>query len=254
MKRLLFWLFTATFLPLPLYAAEVTHHLASSIAFLDAAEETFTYKFYNNRDYDIKTSVITTNTFGTLYPFKATYHSVGTYNKNVFKPQSYFQTSKSRFHNRSKEIVYADGVPQYRISIKDDYKRRDETPIDSQYASSNDLLTTFAALTEQVMRKNNCDFEQYSFNGKRYSLSKVKTIGKEKIETPYFKGKALKCQYHLEVLDDADAGFMLRKDEPIYFWVLRDKQTDLPFIARILVESTPFGELEALTTKIEVKK
>ncbi|MBO6290152.1 MAG: DUF3108 domain-containing protein [Alphaproteobacteria bacterium] len=254
MKRLLLCFFMVAFLPISAQAVEVTHHLASSIAFLDAAEETFTYKFYNNRDYDIKTSVVTTNTFGALYPFKATYHSVGTYNKNVFKPQSYFQTSESRFHNRSKEIVYADGVPQYRISIKDDYKRQDETPIDSKYASSNDLLSTFAALTEQIIRQNKCDFEQYSFNGKRYSLSKVKTVGKEKIKTPYFEGKALKCQYQLEVLDDADAGFMLQKDEPIYFWVLRDKQTDLPFIARILVESTPFGELEALTTKIEVKK
>jgi hypothetical protein len=254
MKRFLFGLFTAILLPLPLHAAEVTHYIASSVAFLDAAEETFTYKFYNNRDYDVKTTVTTTNSFGALYPFKATYHAVGTYDKNGFKPQSYFQTAKSRFHNRSKEIVYADGVPQYRISIKDDYKRRDETTINSQYTSSNDLLTTFAALTEQVIRKDNCDFEQYSFNGKRYSRSKIKTIGKEKIKTPYFKGKALKCQYSLEVLDDAEAGFMLKKDEPIYLWILRDKQTDLPFIARILVESTPFGELEALTTKIEVKK
>ena len=254
MKRLLFGLFSIIFIPLPVNAAEVTHYISSSIAFLDAAEETFTYKFYNNRDYDVKTTVKTTNSFGALYPFKATYHAVGTYNKDVFKPQSYFQSAKSRFHSRSKEIVYANGVPQYRISIKDDNKRQDPTPIDSQYASSNDLLTTFATLTEQIMRKNNCDFEQYSFNGKRYSLSKIKTVGKEKIKTPYFKGKALKCQYYLEILDDAEAGFMLKKDEPVYIWILRDKQTDLPFIARILIESTPFGELEALTTKIEVKK
>ena len=39
----------------------------------------------------------------------------------------------------------------------------------------------------------------------------------------------------------------------IYFWILTDKKTDLPFVAKIFIKSTPLGKLEALTTKIEVK-
>ena len=78
-------------------------------------------------------------------------------------------------------------------------------------------------------------------------------MGFENIHTPFFSGNAMKCQYHLEVLDDAEAGFMLTKDEPVYFWALQDQQTNAWFLARILVEKTPFGKMESLTTSIKVK-
>ena len=254
MKRGLFYIFIIALISFPAAALEVLQKFDTTIGFFDASKETFAYKFYNAHDYDIKTTVTTTGTFGALYPFSASYHAVGTFNKAKFMPQSYFQTAKSRFHKRSKEIVYQNGVPQYRISQKDKKRLQDAIEIDEKYTSSHDLISTFAELSWQIIKGGKCDFEKYSFNGKRYSLSKVKTLGKEKIKTPYFEGKALKCAYHLEVLDDAEAGFFLNKDEPIYFWILHDKQTDLPFIARILVESTPFGAMETITTEIEVKK
>jgi hypothetical protein len=52
---------------------------------------------------------------------------------------------------------------------------------------------------------------------------------------------------------DTDAGFLLNRDEPAYLWLLNDEKTGLPFVAKIFIKSTPLGELEALTTKIEVK-
>lgn len=238
----------------PAFALEVTHKMSTSIGVFDACEQSLIYRFYGDKDYDIKTTLHTTGVFGTLYSFRAMYHAVGTYQKQNFKPQDYFYEAHSAFHDRTKEIVYNDGVPQYRISTKDKSKRKDKIVVDEKYDSAIDLLSTFALLTEQVIRQNNCDMERYSFNGKKYTLSTVKSRGKEKIKTPYFAGKALKCEYHLEVLDDADAGFLLTKDVPIYFWVLRDEKSDAPFVAKIVVESTPFGKLESLTTEIEVKK
>lgn len=235
-------------------ALQVTHHLDTTIGIFNACAETFTYKFYNDRDYDIKTSVYTKGTFGALYPFKSQYHSIGTFSGSNFKPQSYYQEAKSRFNNRTKEIFYQDGVPQYRISTKNDERVKYECKLNNKYQSSNDLLTTFAKLTHQIMQTGKCNFDGYSYNGKRYSRSTVKTIGTEKLKTPYFSGKAIKCSYKMEILDDASAKFILDGKKPVYFWVMRDEQTDAPFIARILVESTPLGQLESLTTKIEVKK
>ena len=238
----------------PALALEVTHQMETSIGVFDACKQTLTYRFYRDKDYDMKTTLETTGVFGTLYPFRATYHAVGTYQKNDFKPQDYFYETHSAFNNRTKEIVYQNGVPQYRVSTKNDSKRTDKITVDAKYGPAMDLLSIFAVLTEQVANKNKCDMERYSFNGKKYALSLVKTLGKEKIKTPYFSGKALKCEYHLDELEDADAGFLLKKDVPIYFWVLRDEQTDAPFVAKIVVENTPFGKLESLTTKVEVKK
>ena len=253
MKRGLIYIFILMVFSLQAAAMEVLHNLETTIGVFDACTETFSYKFTDN-NYDIKTSVKTAGAFGALYPFFAQYHSFGTYDKNGFKPQKYVQSSQSRFHKRAKEIVYQDGVPQYRISQKDKKRRQDDIEIKEPDKANNDLLSTFAELSRIIIDENKCDYEQYSFNGKRYSLSKVETVGSENLQTPYFEGEALKCQYILEVLDDADAGFFLNKDVPVYFWVLKDKTTNMPFIARILVESTPFGQLESLTTKIEVKK
>lgn len=254
MKRGLIYIFIFSLVTFPAAALEVFHRLNTTLGIFAASTETFSYKFYNNRDYDVKTTVETTGTFGVVYPFNASYHAVGIFDKQSFRPQSYFQTAQSRFHKRSKEIVYQNGIPQYRISQKDKKRRQDTVEINTQYPSSNDLLSTFAELSWQVVQKDNCDFERYSFNGKRYSRSSVKTLNKEKIKTPYFSGKALKCEYKLEILDDAEAGFMLNSDTPVHFWILKDKSTGAPFIARILVESTPFGQMETLTTEIEVKK
>ena len=235
-------------------ALQMYEEMQTSIGFFDACEQTLAYSFFQEKDYDMKTTLKTTGTFGTLYPFSAMYHAVGTYKKQEFKPQDYFYEAHSAFNDRSKEIVYKDGIPQYRISVKGDRKRRDDIVLDNKYDSNIDLLSTFALLAEQIMRKNSCDLDRYSFSGKKYSHSIVKTLGKEKIKTPYFEGKALKCEYHLQILKGTDAGFLLKKDEPIYFWILRDQKTDAPFVAKVLVKSTPFGKLESLATKVEVTK
>lgn len=235
-------------------ALQIKHFMKTSIGVFDACEQTLTYGFFNNKDYDVKTTMSTTGVFGTLYPFSAMYHAVGTYEKDKFWPQDYFSKTKSFTHKRTKELVYENGIPQYRISTKNEKTRRDAVTLDEKYGQSADLLSIFGMLIEQINRTGNCDFERYSFNGKRYTFSKVKTLGKEKIKTDFFTGKALKCQYYLENADGGDAGFMLSKDEPAYFWALKDSKTGAYFLARIVVENTPFGQLESVTTKIEVTK
>ena len=86
-------------------AVSVSHKIKTKIGVFNACEETFEYSFFNNRDYNVKTTLKTTGTFGTLYPFKATYHAVGIYDKKGFYPQDYFYETDS-FNHRTKEIVY----------------------------------------------------------------------------------------------------------------------------------------------------
>lgn len=235
-------------------ALQVTQNMKTRIGIFDACEQSLTYSFYRDRDYDIKTVLKTTGTFGALYPFTATYHSVGTYNQSEFKPQDYFYETQSRFSHRTKEITYKDGIPQLRISVKNGKKAVMAITVDPKYDRSIDLLSVFGVLIEQVVRTGKCDFESHSFNGKKYSLSKVKKIKSERIKTDFFEGRADKCQYSLEVLDDADAGFLIKNGSPVYMWILKDKETKAPFVAKIEVEKTPFGKLQAVTTSIEVKK
>ena len=252
MKRLLFFL-TVLMLGRPAMALEVEHIIHTTVGPFETSQETLVYKFFGANGYDVKTGIKTLGTFDTLYPFSADYHAYGTYNKSQFLPQDYYYETQSRFRHRTKRIVYKNGVPQYRISTKGEKKRQDDIIIDEKYGNSNDLLSTFGELIHKIVTDGSCDFERFSFDGKHYSRSKVKFLGFENIHTPFFSGNAMKCQYHLEVLDDAEAGFMLSKDEPVYFWALQDQKTNTWFLARILVEKTPFGKMESLTTSIKVK-
>lgn len=233
-------------------AKSVMHKMKTEIGIFDACEQTFEYAFYDEKDYDIKTTLKTTGTFGTVYPFKAAYHAVGKYDKKRFYPQDYFYETES-FNHRTKEIVYENGTPIYRISSKNGVKRKDKIKTDDNYETSNDLLSTFGELTDLIVRGKKCDFVQYSFNGKKYTKLTGEYLGREKLVTPYFKGRAMKCKMKLEVLDDADASFLYKSNEPVYFWILNDEKTGLPFVAKVFIKSTPLGELESLTTEIEVK-
>lgn len=254
MKRFIAFLCLFFALIQPAHAVRVKQYMKTTIGLFDACEQTLTYSFFKDHDYDVKTTLTTTGTFGALYPFNGLYHAVGTYDKNLFVPQDYFQEAKSRFHHRTKELIFENGVPKYRVSTKDEKKRRDEVVLNEEYGQSLDFLSTLGVILEQINRKGNCDFKGYSFSGKHYSLSNVKTAGKEKIKTDYFEGKALKCKYNLENVDEDEAGFLLSNGEPVYIWLLKDKKSDAYYVARIVVESTPFGKLESLTTKIEVTK
>ena len=235
-------------------ALEVTQNMQTTIGIFDACEQSLTYRFVGNQ-YDMKTKLSTTGTFGKLYPFTGAYHAYGKYNKDKFVPADYGYEVQSRSHHRTKQITYKDGVPQTRIKVRDGRYLEEPALVEmDRLDDSIDLLSLFGVLTEQVIRTDGCDMKRYSFNGKKYSLSEMQTIGREDIQTPYFSGNALKCEYMLEIQKGASAGFLLNQQVPIYLWILRDKTANAPFIAKIEAKKTPFGKLESFTTSIEVKK
>lgn len=253
MKRTLLFLAVA-FAALNAEAAEVTQHMRTTIGIFDACEQSLTYDFDGN-NYNMQTKLTTTGTFGKLYPFTGVYHAYGTYVRDRFKPKDYGYEVQSRRHHRTKRLTYKDGVPQTRIKIRDGRYLEEPALVElDRLDDSIDLLSLFGVLTEQIIRNDTCDLRRYSFNGKKYSLSEMKTAGREDIITPYFAGNALKCEYMLEIQKGASAGFLLDQRIPIYLWILRDKETDLPFIAKVEAEKTPFGKLESFTVSTEVKK
>lgn len=253
MKRTLFFL-SIFFAVSSAYALEVTQNMQTTIGIFDACEQSLTYRFAGNQ-YDMITKLKTTGVFGKLYMFNGTYHAYGTYRKDRFKPAEYSYEVQSRAHHRTKRLTYKDGVPQTRIKTREDRYLEEPALVElDRLDDSIDLLSLFGVLTEQVIRNDTCDMKRYSFNGKKYSLSEMRTVGHEEIQTPYFSGNALKCEYMLEIQKGASAGFLLDQKVPIYLWILRDKSVNAPFIAKIEVEDTPFGKLESYTTSIEVKK
>ena len=253
MKRILIFL-TALTAAFAAEALEVTQNMQTTIGIFDACKQSLTYKFDGNK-YDMKTELTTTGAFGKVYPFTGAYHAYGTYYKDKFVPADYGYEVQSRSHHRTKQLTYKDGIPQTRIKVRDGRVLEEPALVElDRLDDSIDLLSLFGVLTEQVVRADTCDLHRYSFNGKKYSLSEMKTVGHEDIITPYFAGKALKCEYMLEIQNGASAGFLLDQKVPIYLWILRDKTANAPFVAKVEADKTPFGKLESFTTSIEVKK
>ena len=142
----------------PANALEIMHKVKTSIGVFDACEETFLYSFKQDKSYYVKTTLNTSGTFGTLYPLQSQYEAYGKTDKQKFLPQKYTRTTKTRFNDRRKDIIYENGIPQYRISVKNGYERKDDIVVDEKYASSNDLLTTMAEMAAHINRTGNCDF------------------------------------------------------------------------------------------------
>ena len=57
----------------------------------------------------------------------------------------------------------------------------------------------------------------------------------------------------LDKEDDGDLLWNTTADRPIYFWVLQDGESKLPFLAKIEITSTPLGRLKAYTTEVIIK-
>ena len=97
------------------------------------------------------------------------------------------------------------------------------------------------------------------FDGKRRFDVIFEDQGREnlsKAEDFPFEGEAAKCSMYIDKLnsDGDDLLWQLSSDKPIYFWIMKDSASGLPFIAQIKIDDTPLGRLDVKTQKITVKK
>ena len=95
------------------------------------------------------------------------------------------------------------------------------------------------------------------FDGKRRFDVIFKDEGQEELtsnEYRPFQGTASKCSMYIDKLDSSgdDLLWQITSDRPIYFWILTDKETNIPFIAQIHIDDTPLGKLDVYTTDITI--
>ena len=51
-----------------------------------------------------------------------------------------------------------------------------------------------------------------------------------------------------------DLLWQFTSDRPIYFWILADEKSGIPFIARVEVEDTPLGKMNIYTNKATIEE
>ncbi len=239
-------------------AKTVEHDFTAILGVFNASDTKFTYALTPS-DYAIRSEVKTAGLFDTLYPFKAVYSTTGNIKDKDFETTSYKYHSQSRFTKRTKELVYNDkGEPIYRLSSKNDKKKKVEITPDINNKDTTDLQTVFAKLAKQYNELKFCDSRMEVFDGKRRFDVIFKDEGQDELpphELSPFAGPAAKCSMYIDKLNSKDDDLMweLTSKHPVYFWIMEDKETNMPFIARVLVEDTPLGRLDVYTKNITVK-
>ena len=256
-KKILF--LTILFFSFHAQAVGIKHDFIVHLGIFDASRTSFEYNF-DKKNYLAKSEVKTNGLFDTVYPFIANYYTSGSINKdNIFKTEIYRYQSQTRTNKRSKEMVYNEqGLPIYRISTKNNKSKKVDIQQDKKNEGTTDLQTVFAEMSKQYTELRFCDSRMEVFDGKRRFDVVFKDEGEETIisnEYSPYGGLAHKCSLYIDKLDTQgdDLLWQITSERPIYFWILEEQKTKLPFIARIFVNDTPLGELNVYTQQITVK-
>jgi len=240
-------------------AFSVTHDFTVFIGPFNASKTSFSYALKPN-SYAVSSKVQTFGLFDTLYPFEAQYATTGRIVGKELKTTSYKYQSRSRFNKRKKELIYNEkGIPVYRISSKNEKEKKVEIAPEAENDKTTDLQTVFAELALQYNKLKFCDARMEVFDGKRRFDIIFKDEGRENLEanqySPY-AGNAGKCSMYIDKLSSEgdDLLWQFTSDRPIYFWILADDKTGIPFIARVEVENTPLGKMNIYTHTVTIEE
>lgn len=240
-------------------ALNVKHDFTAFIGPFNASTAEFEYVIHA-KDYAVNSKVRTNGTFDVLYPFQAEYATSGRIKKDLLETATYRYKSKTRFSKRSKEMIYnANGQPIYSISSKNGKEKKKTIEISADNSNTTNLQTVLAALAKHYGEVHFCASKVQVFDGKKRYDVIFEDEGTENIEAneySKFSGPAAKCSMYIDKLgaEGDDMLWQLTSDRPIYFWILRDEETNAPFIARVKINETPLGKMDVYTTKIEVTK
>ena len=253
-KKILFLLFLCN----TAQASGIKHDFIVHIGPFDASRTSFEYTL-DKEHYQAQSVVQTNGFFDVVYPFSAHYLTSGKINPDgELQTEVYKYASQTRTNRRTKELIYnEEGIPVYRISTKNDKEKKVAIEDSPDNKDTTDLQTVFAELAKQYNEVKFCDSRMQVFDGKRRYDVIFKDEGKEEIianEYSPAQGLATKCSMYIDKLNSKDDDLLweLTSERPIYFWILEEKGK--PYIARVMVEDTPLGRMDAFTSKVTIKE
>lgn len=244
----------------PAAAFSVSHDFNVFLGPFNASNTKFDYSLQPDK-YKVQSNVSTLGLFNALYPFEAQYTTTGRVNKKDLETTSYISVSKSRFNKRRKEMIYDEnGLPIYRISSKNAENKKEVEILPSpDNKGTTDLQTVLAELAYQYNETKFCASRMQVFDGKHRFDVIFRDEGQEQLisdEFLPFSGTASKCAMYVDKLKETGDDLLWDFDEnhPIYFWILTDEKTNIPFIAKIETNSTPLGKLKAYTYNLTIQE
>ena len=240
------------------HATTVEETFDVEIGIFDAAKVHMAYTL-TETDYTFSSQIETAGLFDKFYSFKASYLTSGFFDKSSLITQKYHQFTQSSAHKRSKYLVFnPQGTLTKRISTKDDQQKEVDITLPQTKIDNFDIQTALTKLIKNFSKTNSCDLNQTVFNGKKVYHITVKDSGRTLLreEKLPVKGQAYECIafIHQEQVTEGDLLWQVSSERSIKFYLMLDKATDLPFLAKMEIASTPLGKLEAYMTDLNIKE
>ncbi len=228
------------------------------IGVFDAAKAQVSYTL-NDADYLFSSQIKTSGMFDNFYSFKAEYLTSGELKENSFLTQNYQQKTQSSAHLRKKHLLFdKNGILTQRISSKDNEQKKVDITLPDIKIDAFDIQTVLIMLIKNFKDTHSCDLNKTVFNGKKIYHITVKDSGRVlfKDKKVPLSGESFACVafIHQEKVEEGDLLWKVSSERNIKFYLMLDKATNLPFLAKMEIASTPLGKLEAYITDLEIKE
>lgn len=252
-KKLFLFTFLMFFCVSGVNANVISQKFDIEVGVFDAGMVEINYNAEKNK-YDVSAELKTANFFGNIYPFEARYEAQGIKQKNELVPVVYKNRTKTRNHVRLKEILYnKKGMAYKRISTKDDKRKEVDIKDVPDSADAADLQNVIAELIYQFDKNRSCKLEREVFDGKKHYKVIVDDQGQEN-RVFDFDGKvrnSYKCSMYIKNLKENNDNILwdVSAERPINIWIDINKETQMPNILEIRIDSTPLGGIKVKPIK-----
>lgn len=258
MKTLKYFLIIVCFLPKLAQSYQADQNFIIEAAIFNNTKGHISYAV-NSENYFVISSIKTDGLLNKIYNYSAKYETNGKIAGDKTIAASYQYHSSGNSTQRTKLIEMDDsGIPIRRLSSKNS-KKKENTIEKPRFAfDAPDMQTAFILLVRQFREKNFCDMEKEIYDGKKHYRIIFRDLGKSfpadaKIN---IDGDVWQCSMRMQQLkeDDKDLLWDLTSNTPINFWIAKDKETNIPYIVKIQIDSTPIGCIKAYNIKNHLGK
>ena len=206
--------------------------------------------------YDIGVNFRTAGLVGAVLSGNMLTRSTGSWVGSRAVPSSYKSAGVWRGVQREAQIDYPDGQPHIKVLTADD---EDHEPVPPAMTKDTmDALSAVAFLVHTVTTTGKCDGDITTYDGRRVSEIKARTVGMETLppeSRSSYSGPAMRCdlQTHQTAGFPPDAGpdDMVHKINHSSVWLIPAKPGMAPVPARMSFEVRLFGHLTIYLTSMQ---
>lgn len=249
MKTLYTFLFMLGLFPTYVHAYSSTQIFEIDAGLMGPAEGKIAYTA-DSDSYDISASVTARGLIEKLYGYEGRFHAKGDVKNDKPVASLYEYVSVAGGNERRKTVIMdKHGVPQQRLTLRKGRNKNVALQPPAFDFDAPDMLSVFFALVKQFQTRRFCDLRQTVFDGKKHYIVSFTDQGKTTPDDLKIRptGDVWQCAMQIRPLDEEDEDLLWKTTAktPILFWIVKDQKNNLPYIAKIQIDSTPVGRIKA---------